>query len=75
MATLSLTVPDEVVPRIRKAFHPSQDGVQMATVDEVREALLDYIKRKVIRLEGSAAQEAAWQTVATEVNTSIPFVP
>ena len=75
MATLSLTVPDEAVPRIRKAFHPSQDGVQMATVDEVRQELLEYVKRKVIRLEASAAQEAAWQTVASEVGTSIPWIP
>lgn len=64
MATLTITVPDAAVVRIRAAF-----GVagRPATVAQVQDQVRDLIKARVIAVEGSAAMATDQATRQAEV--------
>ena len=54
MATLSITVPDAVVPRIRTAMGHTDPITQVrtdATLQEVQDAIKNFIKAQVINYE------------------------
>jgi hypothetical protein len=66
MATLTITVPDAAVPRIRAAFGAA--GAP-ATVAGVQDAVRDFIRQRVVSFETLAALQAASDLVTknTEV--------
>lgn len=64
MATLTITVPDAAVTRIRAAFGV---GGTPATVQQVQDQVRDLIKAKVIAVEASAAQATDLATRNAEI--------
>ena len=68
MASLTITVPDEQVDRIRTAFGSTNidtNEVTLATVEEVREQLRAYIISRVTNYEYSVAVQSAMANVAS----------
>lgn len=58
MATISITVPDSVVPRIRTAFGHQEGSPPVwvdATVVEVQDNIKVYVKAQVINHESTIA--------------------
>ena len=70
MATLSITVPDAVVPRIRTAMgHTDPITLQRidATVQEVQDAIKTFIKAQVINYESGVEAATVRNAVSGEV--------
>lgn len=63
MATLTITIPDAAVTRIRAAFG---SGTTPATVQEVQLQIRDYIKSRVLDYEISSARDAAVEKAKAE---------
>jgi hypothetical protein len=61
MATLSITIPDAVLPRIQAVF-----GSQA----ELKAAMIAYIKGQVVQREGDAAKETAREAVESQLGLS-----
>lgn len=59
MATLSITVPDAQVDRVRDAVTRALGLENQATVDEVRQFLVDYLIETVRGQERAAAEAVA----------------
>lgn len=71
MATITLTIDDAHVDRVRAAFHPNQDGT-LATTADVREALMRIVRNRVIAYEERDAVANARNAVRADVETDIP---
>ncbi len=72
MATLSIIIPDAVVPRVQAALgHSSFDDPTRvpATVAEIRAWMLQQLKQRVIDYEGGIAADAARAGVSSDVGT------
>ena len=69
MATLSITIPDAQLPRVRVAFGHEVDGSWVnATAPEVQAWILRQVKQRVKDYEGTIAANAARATVEADVN-------
>lgn len=70
MASLTITVPDAVVPRIRVAMgreDPSNPGTRInATVEDIQTAIKQFIKSQVINYETTLAAMQKRDTVSQE---------
>lgn len=69
MATLNITVPDAVVPRIRDAFGHNDlvTGVRIpATVSEVTDALKAYVKGVVLEYETAKQANTTRNNISQE---------
>lgn len=70
MATLTVTVPDEQVDRVRVAFaNRAQKEPQDVTAADVAAVLANYVKKVVRQHEELAANEAA-QASVTDVDAT-----
>ena len=74
MATLTITVPDAVVPRIREAFGHLATPVRTspwipATVLEVQNAIKTFVKEKVVAYEGTTIKETSNVKFLTDIQT------
>ncbi len=75
MATLTITVPDAVVTRIRAAFAtppvpPDFVSSPPATVQQVQDAIKAWIHARVILFELGPTRNAANQTAQTTIDTA-----
>lgn len=69
MAQLTITIPDAVVPRIRTAMGHTDPTTQQrvdATVQEVQDAIKNFIKAQVINYETTQAAMATNSQVSSE---------
>lgn len=67
MASITLTVDDAHVPRLREAFGSQDiDAPKLASLEEIRQDLLQYAKAKVLDYERRKAQAAAHRSL-TEI--------
>ena len=64
MASLTITVPDAYVARIRAAFGK---GGQSATIAELQEFIKGQIRARVIQYETAKASEQKHEQIATEL--------
>lgn len=64
MASMTITVPDAYVPRIREAF--GKNG-QLATVPEIQTEIKEYIRARVINYESRRALDAKRIIIEKEV--------
>lgn len=71
MASITLTIDDAHVDRVRAAFHPSQDGT-LASQAEVREALMRIVRNRVIAYEERDAVASARNAVRADVEADLP---
>lgn len=79
MATLTITVPNPVANRVGDAiaerhgytgFEP--DGITPQTkLEFVRKYIIKHIKREIAEHEGQGSAHAAYEAVATDVETNI----
>lgn len=69
MATLTITVPDTVVPRIRAAFTVVDlvtGNTKQPTVADIQDALKDYLKLKVLEYEARLEAQAKREQISQE---------
>lgn len=69
MATLTITVPDAAVPRIKTAMGHRDPNTQLwvdATVSDVQTAIKTFIKSQVINYETTQAAMAKNASVSSE---------
>lgn len=69
MATLSVTIPDAVVPRIQAAFghlDPITHLLVLATVADVQAAIKTHLKNRVTDFEASNSAETTRTSVDAE---------
>lgn len=68
MASITITVPDRLVPRIRAALGRTDlSGVRVpATVAELQDRLLSYIRAQVLEYEARQQDETTRATLSTE---------
>lgn len=68
MADFTITVPDAVVPRIRDAFGTKEANgtITPATLDQVRAAVKEFMRRRVLEFEASEAALAKRAEVEDE---------
>lgn len=64
MASITITVPDSTVIRIRAAFGGFNGP---ATVNQIQDTLKAYIKDKVINYEGQVAAQGVINSASAEV--------
>ncbi len=73
MATLSVTVPDAALPRIRAAFGHAESLLDPtwvpATAAEIQAWMRQQLKQRVIDYEGGIAADAARAGVSSDVGT------
>ena len=64
MASLTITVPDGYVPRIREAFGKSG---QPASVADLQKAIKSYIRSRTLQYESAKASTEKYDVIAKEV--------
>lgn len=64
MASLTITVADIYVPRIREAFGKNE---RLATVPEIQAEIKEYIRARVINYEARKSSDAKRTVIEKEV--------